>query len=573
MDRRLILALTLGVGVILLSNVLFPPAKPVPGARDSAVATSGAPAAPGTTAVPVPPSTGATTRVGAAPAAGIPGAPVATPAAVAETLSVTTPKATYRFSTIGATLVGATLTDFASLTDGRKSTTASTRVELVRAGESLFRYGVVVPGDTLSLAAVPFAATRSRDASGETLTFSGTVTKGATTAAVTLAYTFPSDTAKSYRALVRATVTGVAGNPYLLVGMPMGLALTESDPAEAATHTAYAWHRKGGDASLLSFGKLDPGETRLEPGPHTWVVAKSKYFVVGALGMSETETPFEEVHFAGAPRTGKEVLTGSASVVTSLRNGSAAWELFVGPQEWKRLLAVGRDFENANPYGGWLQGVVQPFATIVMRILLWMKQTTQLNYGWVLVIFGLAVRLVLWPLNQSAMRTSIRMQRISPELQAVQAKFKADPQKMQAEIMKVYAAHGLSPFSAFSGCLPMLLPLPVLFALFFVFQNTIEFRGVSFLWLPDISMKDPFYVIPLAMGATMYLLSWIGMRNAPPNPQAKLMSWLFPIMMTFLFLNFASGLNLYYTVQNLAALPQQWLLANERGKEASRVKG
>jgi YidC/Oxa1 family membrane protein insertase len=355
--------------------------------------------------------------------------------------------------------------------------------------------------------------------------------------------------------------------------MPAGLSLTESDPSEAANHTAYAWHRKGGDASILPFGKLDPGETRLEPGPHTWVVAKSKYFVVGVLGMSEAETPFEEVHFAGGVRTEKAALNGVASVVTSLKGGNAAWELFLGPQEWKRLLAMGRDFENSNPYGGWLQGVVQPFATIVMRILLWMKQTTQLNYGWVLVIFGLAVRLVLWPLNQSAMRTSIRMQRISPELQAVQAKFKSDPQKMQAEVMKVYAAHGLSPFSAFSGCLPMLLPLPVLFALFFVFQNTIEFRGVSFLWLPDISMKDPLYVIPLAMGATMYLLSWIGMRNAPPNPQAKLMSWLFPVMMTFLFLNFASGLNLYYTVQNLAALPQQWLLANERGKEQARVKG
>jgi YidC/Oxa1 family membrane protein insertase len=206
-----------------------------------------------------------------------------------------------------------------------------------------------------------------------------------------------------------------------------------------------------------------------------------------------------------------------------------------------------------------------------MRVLLWMKSATQLNYGWVLIIFGLAIRLAMWPLNQSAMRTSMRMQRISPELQAVQAKFKSDPQKLQAEMMKVYAAHGLSPFSTFSGCLPMLLPMPILFALFFVFQNTIEFRGVSFWWLPDISMKDPYYIVPLAMGVTMYLLSWIGMRNAPPNPQAKMMAYIFPVMMTFLFLNFASGLNLYYTVQNLAALPQQWLLANERGKETRRT--
>jgi YidC/Oxa1 family membrane protein insertase len=112
----------------------------------------------------------------------------------------------------------------------------------------------------------------------------------------------------------------------------------------------------------------------------------------------------------------------------------------------------------------------------------------------------------------------------------------------------------------------MLLPMPILFALFFVFQNTIEFRGVPFLWLTDISMKDPYYILPLVMGASMYVLSWIGMRNAPPNPQAKMMAYVMPAMMTVFLLTFASGLNLYYTVQNLAALPQQWLIANERAK-------
>jgi len=112
----------------------------------------------------------------------------------------------------------------------------------------------------------------------------------------------------------------------------------------------------------------------------------------------------------------------------------------------------------------------------------------------------------------------------------------------------------------------MLLPMPVLFALYFVFQNTIEFRGVPFLWLPDLGLKDPLYIIPLVMGGSMYLLSWIGMRSSPPNPQAKMMSYMMPVMFTFLFLNFASGLNLYYAVQNIAALPQQWFLTKERAR-------
>jgi YidC/Oxa1 family membrane protein insertase len=116
------------------------------------------------------------------------------------------------------------------------------------------------------------------------------------------------------------------------------------------------------------------------------------------------------------------------------------------------------------------------------------------------------------------------------------------------------------------GCLPMLIPMPILFALYFVFQNTIEFRGVPFLWLPDISLKDPYYIIPIVMGASMFLLSWIGMRGMPPNPQAKMMMYMMPVMFTVMFINFASGLNLYYAVQNIAALPQQWLLTRERAK-------
>jgi YidC/Oxa1 family membrane protein insertase len=160
------------------------------------------------------------------------------------------------------------------------------------------------------------------------------------------------------------------------------------------------------------------------------------------------------------------------------------------------------------------------------------------------------------------------MQRLQPQLQELQKKYKTDPEKQREALVKVYQEHGMSPFSPIMGCLPMLLPMPVLFALFFVFQNTIEFRGVSFLWLPDISLKDPYYITPLLMGITMFILSWIGMRASPPNPQTKMMTYMMPAVMTVVLLNFASGLNLYYAVQNIAALPQQWLLTRERLKAA-----
>jgi YidC/Oxa1 family membrane protein insertase len=580
MDRRLILALTLGVGVILLSNVLFPPAPtPAKGAAASASAPRGGAASPAASA-PVGTSGTASGGVAGGTTPDATTAPVAATVApvVPETIIVSTPRASFRFSSVGATLIGAELRDYASLRRAKTASAEAPRVELARPGQPLLGYALVVPGDTISLRAVPFAVTQRDSAGARLVSFAGTATSRAgATAAVTLTYAVALDTAMSYRTQVRATVSGLAGSPYLLIDMPRGLALSEADSGEALTHSAYSWLKRGGDANSMALTKLDPqtaedsAERRIEPGPHAWVVSKSKYFMVGVLGPDAQQTPFAEVNFFGGIETPAGRPYNSATVVTELRGGNAAWELFVGPLEWRRLVGMGREFENANPYGGFMQGIIQPFATITMRILLWMKSATQLNYGWVLVIFGVAIRVILWPLNQSAMRSQLRMQRVAPELQAVQQKFKGDPQKMQAEVMKVYAAHGLSPFSTFSSCLPMLLPMPVLFALFFVFQNTIEFRGVSFLWLPDISMKDPYYIIPLAMGATMFLMSWIGMRNAPPNPQAKLMGWMMPVMFTVLFLNFASGLNLYYTVQNLAALPQQWLLAMERGKEQGRT--
>ena len=216
---------------------------------------------------------------------------------------------------------------------------------------------------------------------------------------------------------------------------------------------------------------------------------------------------------------------------------------------------------------------MQPFTTIVMKALLWMKRTTHLNYGWVLVLFGVLIRLVLWPLNQGAMRTSMKMQRLQPELQALQKKYADDPKKQQEAVMKVYADNGMSPFSPLMGCLPLLLPMPILFALYQVFQNTIEFRGVPFLWLADISLRDPYFITPVLMGLSMFVMSWVGMKNSPPNPQAKMMMYMMPVVLTVLFVNFASGLNLYYAVQNIAAIPQQWLLARERGKQSPAPSG
>jgi YidC/Oxa1 family membrane protein insertase len=578
MDKRFLLALVLTAAVVIGFPLLFPGAPttaPVAG-RDSTVATQPAGAAPGApAAVPAAPGApaapGTAGTPGAAPAAVAPlaadsaaaraaAAAPALAAAPAETTTVATPLGSYRFSSVGAAPVSAQLARFRSLRPGA----GEVPVELARPGEPLLRYRLFMRGDTISLHDVPFRATRGAAPAGGVapLVYEGAVDG----VQLRIAYAFVPD---SYQVRVRTDVVGAPANSFLFLDVAQGLASAEADVEDDQRHMAYAYKPTAEGASSIGFGKLDPGEAQLVEGPLSWAVLKNKYFVFGLLA-PERGTPFSEMHVTGGARTGKEASNARGTVVAPLgATGSAEFTIYAGPQEWRRLVAMGRDFENVNPYGGWLQGMVQPFATIVMRALLWLRDTTQLNYGWVLVIFGVAVRLAMWPLNQSAMRSTMKMQRLQPEMQALQKKHASDPQKQQQEMMRLYKEHGMSPFSPIMGCLPMLLPMPILFALFFVFQNTIEFRGVPFLWLNDISLHDPYYVMPLLMGLTTFLVSWIGMRGAPPNPQAKLFAYVLPATFAIMFAKMASGLHVYYTVQNLAALPQQWLLARERTKAAA----
>ena len=467
-----------------------------------------------------------------------------------ETTTVSLKLADYTFSSKGAAPISVGLSSYKALDGSNRSVTLRSK------SGQLIAYRLFLPGDTIDLGQVAFQVDTSRPNS---LTYRAS-TNGAV---IAIRYTFAPD---SYLVRVSGEVHHPnADNGFIALEMPTSLRSAEADSLDDQQHLAYAVKPQREDARGVPFSKLDPGERRLEPGPITWVAAKNKYFIVGVL-VPNGGTPFAEVGITGGPRTGRRATEASAIVVEPIRNGTFSFELYTGPQEWRRLLALGRGFENSNPYGGFLQGVVQPFATIVMRILLWMRATLSLSYGWVLVIFGVAVRLLLWPLNQKAMRTSMKMSRLQPELAEIQKRYKSDPQRMQSEVMRVYRDHGMSPFSSLSGCLPMLLPMPILFALFFVFQNTIEFRGVPFLWLADISLKDPYFIVPIIMGLSMFVLSIIGMRNSPPNPQAKMMAYVLPVMMTVFFLNLASGLNLYYAVQNLTAIPQQWLISNERAK-------
>lgn len=558
MEKRYFLALLLAAVVVALTQILFPVARPVvPTGTKRGTTSSATPAK----------SQAAIVQQGAASPSVVKGneeptgdsTSLSSPAGETTTLetleTLETPESIYRFTNVGGAPVSIDLREYKNLAP------AGGVVELGTPGQPLLRYSLVLNGDTVVLDRILF---RIKSGNEGEVSYDAAVGN----AHITVSYQVVPN---SYVLKLKGRVEGVGNGAYLLIQLPTSLRAAESDTVGDLRNLAYSFKPEKENARIVTFAKLDPGEQQLVPGPLTWAAVKNKYFVVGLL--NPLGSTFSEMNLKGGARTSKLATNASATIVKSLKDGSFALDLYGGPQQSTQLIAMGRDFDHVNPYGWrFLQGVVQPIAALCIRLLLWMHQVLQLSYGWVLVIFGIVIRVLLWPLNQSAMRSSMKMQEIQPKLAEVQKKYKDKPEKQREEIMKVYKEADASPFTALTGCLPALIPMPVLFALFFVFQNTIEFRGVPFMWLHDISVKDPFYILPALMGISMYALSWIGLRNAPPNPQAKMMSYMFPVMMTFILANMPSGLNLYYTAQNIAALPQQWLLARERARRAGLPK-
>lgn len=537
--------------IIIVPTILFPPAprppRPLPSEGDAAPAsreTAGRPP-PGRR----PERTQPAPELAATPSAQLPDIE----RAPAEQVIVSSPLYTYQFSTRGARLTGGLLGQYQSF-----SPDAQGQAQLIPNESEFLSYSIVTGSDTVELSDWHFEpstkelSVRSR---GSTLSW---VARRADLE-VRLRYHFMPD---DYRFHIDGEISGLASERGLvLVGLGPRLASVEAD--SALDFRSYGLVTKSRSISNLKVSSLDPGEVRQLSGPFEWVALKSKYFVAAIFAIEEGESRFGGVLATGGDRDGRFATRVHVRAVLPVPSGRFSHSVYVGPQEYERLARIGHDFEDVNPYGWILRPIIAPFAVLIVKILIWMHETLALAYGWVLVVFGIAVRLLLWPLNQKAMRSSMAMQVVQPELKALQERYKTDPQRLQQEMMKLYKKHGVNPLG---GCLPLLLPMPVLFALFFVFANTIEFRGVPFLWLPDLSSADPLHIIPLVMGASMWLVTHIGQQGLPPNPQTKMLKWFMPIMLTVLFFNFSSGLNLYYAVQNIASLPQQWLIARERGR-------
>ena len=552
-EVRFILAIGLMLVVLVGTNLLFPPQvpeEPLPGASPAAEQVDEA-AGTGTTSPALP------TSVGAAPEDAEPLVDPEVPSVAERRVSVEGPLYRFTFSNLGARLVSAEMLRFRALNrDGL--------VDLVPQGaEGYLGQRLLVGNDTVDMSRVPFdvlpsgGVTLHEGGGSQVLHFS--YRHPTRDFGLDLEYEFRPE---AYQVAVRGRVIGV-DRPLLLTNLGEGLAYAEADSAGESRAMAYVGNHVQEGIDSYPLGKAVPG---IHEGPLLWAAFRSKFFVMALLA-GETEEASEADYLGGlivAPST----LEGRVQVATTQTvgsDGAFGYRLFMGPQEYARLSSLGEDMEEVNPYGWrFFRPIVRPFVSAITWVLTFLHNQLNLGYGWVLILFGVLMRVVLWPLNQKAMVSQLKNMAVQPQIQEIQARYKDNPEKLQKEMMRLYREEGFNPFG---GCLPMLLPWPVLIALFFVFQNTIELRGVSFLWMPDLSAPDPLYILPVFLGISMFLMQWFSMRAIEQqNQQMKMMMYIMPVMMVFIFFKLASGLNLYYATANIATIPQQIWINNERKK-------
>jgi YidC/Oxa1 family membrane protein insertase len=533
MEKRTLLAFVLMALVLVVSQYLFRPPTPPPEEVRRAAEREGADPgalrrAPSPVPAPAPPA--------AARAADPAGAEFAAPGK--GSVRVDTPLYQLTIDRGGGAVTGVFLKRYRSYVD-------SLPVQLVPPGSAFFHQAVLAGGRTLELTDLTFSSDREslEVAEGsDSLVLEARLPGGEP---LRQTFRFESD---SYEIDYRLEAGSLAA-PGARLETRVGPRLRSTEKNLKEDLGSFAAVVKLTDrVETVQPEDVAEGPQRFR-GAASWAALKSKYFL-GALLAGEE--PFTSIRVSAVPADTLPGLGVTADV--PLETGRAAYRLYIGPQEYRRLAALG--MEDVNQYGwSWIRWMIQPFAHLIVRILVWMHQYVA-NYGVVLVIFGILVRVLLWPLTQKSFESMQRMQAIQPELTRLRERYKNDPQKMQQEMMRLYRERGVNPLG---GCLPNLLPLPVLFALFFVFQSTIEFRGAPFVgWIQDLSRPDPYFILPVLMGVTMFVQQKL--TTPSDNPQMKLMLYFMPVFLTFIFLNLASGLVLYYTVSNVLTFLQQILI-------------
>jgi len=244
---------------------------------------------------------------------------------------------------------------------------------------------------------------------------------------------------------------------------------------------------------------------------------------------------------------------------------------YIGPKEYKILASINPELTDAIEFG-WFTFLSKPF----FKVLLWLNDMIG-NWGWAIILFTLLVKLVLFPLSYKGMMSMQKLKDLAPKMKELKEKYKDDPAKLNMKMMEMYKKNGANPMG---GCLPMLLQIPVFFALYRVLLNADELQGAVWIpgWIDNLAAADPYYILPVLMGATMWFQQKITPNNFTDPMQEKIFQF-FPLIMALMFIimPFPSGLVLYWVVNNIFTIGQQYVINNAYAKQkaalSSKKKG
>jgi YidC/Oxa1 family membrane protein insertase len=338
--------------------------------------------------------------------------------------------------------------------------------------------------------------------------------------------------------------------------------LTVTNPIPVETVSTF--YSENGKLSTFLHKKLDAPEKwgNIWMGGKTFAGIADRYFTVAFLPPNDSpgtllETRYWKV-FHSIQVDGKDQSEPVPEVAAITRSEPMALRVYVGPKDYDDLKAIHPPLHSLVQFG-WLEIIADP----LFHGLKWLH-TYVPNWGWAIVVLTLIVNMVLFPLRISSYKTTIKMQRVGPEIKQIQEKYKKykmnDPRKaeMNKEVMAIYSREGINPIG---GCLPMVLQFPIWFGLNRALSYAIELRHANWLWVHDLASKDPYYVLPVMVGVSMYLVSKMTPMTITDPQQAKMMK-LMPISMSVMFVvfPFSSGLALYILTSSLVGILQQWYL-------------
>jgi YidC/Oxa1 family membrane protein insertase len=297
-----------------------------------------------------------------------------------------------------------------------------------------------------------------------------------------------------------------------------------------------------------------------------WVAVESHYFVAAIVPPRDLGAV--EVRAVTLPARDDKKPQSEPVAVVDLGTSLDPALVYVGPKDYEYLGRVGHRLKEVVPVGDW----IGPIVVMLMSLLRWVHSHV-LNYGWSIVLLTVLINLAMAPLRHYGIANGVKMAKIAPEMKVIQDRYRklslTDPkrQDMQQEMGELYARHGMNMSTQMMvGCLPLLLTMPFLIAFYRVLQVSIELRGASFLWIPDLSTRDPLFITPVLMGLSMFVMQRITPTTMDPAQQRVMM--VMPIMFMVMFFAAPAGLNLYWLASNVCSILQQGVtLTIIRGRE------